>query len=167
MDNLFTLMAMGQKYLSKKGGRFYCLFVDFSKAFDTISHVKLINCLIRKGVGGNYLKLLVSMYSDLCTCVKVSENEYTKSFRCNIGTRQGCKLSPVLFSIFINDLIERLRASNINGIQVSNGVEDILALLYADDIANVSDSVRNLQAQINVLSQFCIDTGMVINLSKE
>ena len=35
IDNLFTLQAMVQKYLSKKGGRFYCLFVDFSKAFDT------------------------------------------------------------------------------------------------------------------------------------
>ena len=42
IDNLFTLMTMGQKYLSKQGGRFYCLFVDFSKAFYTISHVKLI-----------------------------------------------------------------------------------------------------------------------------
>ena len=111
-------MAVGQKYLSKKGGRFYCLFVDFSKAFDTISHVKLINCLIRKDVGSNYLKLLISMYSGLYSCFKISENENTKSFRCNIGTRQGCKLSPVLFSIFINDLIEHLRVSNINRIQV-------------------------------------------------
>lgn len=49
---------------------------------------------------------------------------------------------------------------------MSNGVEDILALLNADDIANVSDSVRNQQAQINVLSQFCSDTGLVINFSK-
>ena len=32
IDNIFTLMSMGQKYLSKKGGSFYCLFVDFSKA---------------------------------------------------------------------------------------------------------------------------------------
>ena len=49
-------------------------------------------------------------------------------------------LALFFFSIFINDLIEHLRASNINGIQVSNGVEDILTLLYADDIANVRPS---------------------------
>ena len=47
-DNIFTLMASGQKYLSKKGGRFYCIFVDFSKAFDRIDHKLLINSLIKR-----------------------------------------------------------------------------------------------------------------------
>ena len=54
VDNLFTLMAMGQKYLSKRGGRFYCLFVDFSKAFDRVNHTELINSLICKGVHGKF-----------------------------------------------------------------------------------------------------------------
>ena len=56
VDNVFTLMAMGQKYLSKRGGRFYCLFVDFSKAFDRVNHSGLINSLIRKGVHGKFFK---------------------------------------------------------------------------------------------------------------
>ena len=102
-DNIFTLMSTVQKYLSKKGGRFFCLFVDFSKAFDTINHVELINCLIRNGVHGKYLKLLIAMYSNLCTCVKVDNKTCTESFKCNIGTRQDCKLSPLLFNLFINE----------------------------------------------------------------
>ena len=36
IDNIFTLHALAQKYLSKKGGRFYCLFIDFSKTFNSI-----------------------------------------------------------------------------------------------------------------------------------
>ena len=108
VDNLFTLMSMGQKYLSKKGGRFYCLFVDFSKAFDNIDHVELMNCLIRKGVHGKYLKLLIKMYGNLCCCVKLGNGKCTDNFKCNIGTRQGCKLSPILFNLFINELIEGL-----------------------------------------------------------
>ena len=44
-NNIFTLMSLGQKYLSKKGGRFYCLFVDFSKAFDRKDHKILIIAL--------------------------------------------------------------------------------------------------------------------------
>ena len=55
-DNLFTLMSLGQKYLSKKGGRFYCLFVDFFKAFDRIDHKVLINSFIKKGVRGTKKK---------------------------------------------------------------------------------------------------------------
>ena len=41
IDNLFTLNALGQKYLSRKGGRLYCVFVDFSRAFDSIPHAHL------------------------------------------------------------------------------------------------------------------------------
>ena len=100
IDNIFTLMSMGQKYLSKKGGRFYCLFVDFSKAFDRVNHVELINSLIRKGVHGKFLNLLISMYGSLCTCIKVDNDKCTSKFKCNIGTRQGCKLSTVLLSCF-------------------------------------------------------------------
>ena len=51
-DNIFTLHAMVQKYLSKRGGRFYCLFIDFTKAFDTVDHFKLLYSLNNKGIGG-------------------------------------------------------------------------------------------------------------------
>ena len=44
IDNLFCLQSMAQKYLSKQKGRFYCLYVDFAKAFDTIDHTKLLTC---------------------------------------------------------------------------------------------------------------------------
>ena len=64
-------MSLGQKYLSKKGGRFYCLFVDFSKAFDWIDHKILINSLIKKGFYGKMLELLIAMYSNLCCCMKI------------------------------------------------------------------------------------------------
>ena len=43
---------------------------------------------------------------------------------------------------------------------------DILAILYADDMANVSDNVRSLQAQLDVIAGFCNRTGMKINMSK-
>jgi hypothetical protein len=36
MDNCFTLQAMVQKYISRPKGRLYCIFIDFSKAFDSV-----------------------------------------------------------------------------------------------------------------------------------
>ena len=63
---LFCLMTTVQKYLSKKGGRIYCLFVDILKAFDSICHKKLIKCLIRKGIGGNFLNAELACHPARC-----------------------------------------------------------------------------------------------------
>ena len=52
MDQIFTLQALVQKYLSKKGGRFYIFYVDMSKAFDRISHSCLFYRLITEGIHG-------------------------------------------------------------------------------------------------------------------
>ena len=41
IDNVFSLQALIQKYLCHSRGRFYCLFVDFRRAFDSIAHNKL------------------------------------------------------------------------------------------------------------------------------
>ena len=45
IDNIFTLQSIAQKYISKPGCRFYCLYKDFSKAFDRIQHKKLFHSL--------------------------------------------------------------------------------------------------------------------------
>ena len=55
-DNIFTVMSLGQKYLRKQGVRFYCLFVDFSQAFDRIDHKTLFISLIKNGFHGKMLK---------------------------------------------------------------------------------------------------------------
>ena len=60
-ENIFNLYAMTEKYLCRKGGRFYCAFVDFSRAFDSIGHTKLWYRLINEGVHGRIL-VLRSMY---------------------------------------------------------------------------------------------------------
>ena len=49
---------------------------------------------------------------------------------------------------------------------ITQEVEDIFAILYADNMANCSDTVRLLQSQINVIFNFCNRTGMKINLEK-
>lgn len=42
VDNIFSLSSVLQKYLSKRGGRFYCLYVDFQKAFDKVEQEQIL-----------------------------------------------------------------------------------------------------------------------------
>ncbi len=113
IDNMFTLQALVQKYLSKQGGRFYCLYVDFSKAFDRIQHDKLWESLQAKGIGGKYLRALISMYRSLSACVR-SEDGLTDYFCCNNRNASRVCEQPLLFSLFINDLATLLKRKMSN-----------------------------------------------------
>ena len=164
-DNIFTLHALAQKYLCRKGGRFYCLFIDFRKAFDSINHDKLWDALERKGINGNFLGIWKSLYSKLKSCVKVDEN-LTKYFDCTIGTRQGCVGSPKIFSLFINDLISYLESKLNQGIFVTTDINDVLTLMFADDVSCFADSVAGLKRLLNELEIFCKSVGLYINFYK-
>ena len=63
IDNAFTLMSLGQKYISKKKGHFYCIFIDFAKAFDSIDHEKLWKAFAWKNIDGKFFNMFQSVYS--------------------------------------------------------------------------------------------------------
>ena len=165
VDNIFVLHAVIQKYLSVKGGKFYCLFVDFSKAFDRVDHSFLLYKLASLGISGKMFQILRSMYSNVNSCVK-SNSRMSKYFECPVGVRQGCMLSPILFTFFIEELNNMLVNSDGMGIQLTQEYYNLFALLYADDVSIMADSIVNLQKLINVLGQFCSKWAMRVNIDK-
>ena len=167
IDNLFSLHAIIQKYLCRPRGRFFCIFIDFRRAFDSIPHSKIWDSLKRKGINenGKFLKIFHSMYSQLKSCIKVN-NSLTHLFECTIGTRQGCVSSPIIFSLFINDLVDYIRSESDSGIFITNDIEDLFALMFADDVSCFSDTVVRLQRLINLIEKFCNAVGMKLNLDK-
>ena len=124
VDNIFSLSACVQKYLSRRGGRFYCLYVDFQKAFDKIQHQKLFVSLLQKGIHGKYLAILKAVYSNLSATVRTNCEE-TSIFPCNVGTRQGDVSSPLIFALFVNDLCTLLREKSDDGIFITPDVADV------------------------------------------
>ena len=167
IDNIFSLQALVQKYLCRERGRFYCIFVDFKRAFDSIEHVNLWHSLERKGINpnGKFLGIFKSIYSQLKSCVKCKDG-LTKYFECYIGTRQGCVSSPIIFSLFINDLVSYLKNECDRGVFVTDQIEDLLALMFADDVVSFSETIIRLQHQINCIQRFCESVGMSLNLLK-
>ena len=75
-DQIFVLQSLVQKYLSRSKGRFYCLFIDFSKAFDSIPHNFLWFKLINDGIHGKILHVIKSMYQQLSSSILCAEGGY-------------------------------------------------------------------------------------------
>ena len=140
----------------------FCSYIDFSKAFVRIDRALLWSKLTKLGLHGRVLSVLKSLYTNVQCCVKVN-GTCTEYFESNCGLKQGCLLSPLLFSLYINDCV-----CYINGLQ--KGIlcdnDNVSALLYADDMVLLSDNAADLQVQLNALSDWCQQWGLSINSAK-
>ena len=87
-------------------------------------------------------------------------------FECPVGLKQGCMLSPRLFTIFISEISRVLNDKCSNGIQFLSNFDIIHHLFFADDVILVSDTVQGLQQKLNILEQQSNRLGLKINLEK-
>ena len=92
---------MVQKYLTKPGVRFYVLYIDFQKAFDTLDQFELFSCLNEKGMTGHFFRVLLSMYSNIKAHVKLGD-EITPPILCNTGVKQAVIQVHQQFSVYIS-----------------------------------------------------------------
>ena len=164
-DQAFILYSLIHKYLSKKRGKLYVAFVDLTKAFDSINRSKLWKVVSKTGIKGKLYKNLLSMYQLVKACVRTNEG-LTSFFNCPLGLKPGCLASPILFSIFINELATELENSNLRGVQLFPDLAEILLLMFADDLALISDSIIGLQRLLNILHNFCVVRDLVVNTVK-
>jgi hypothetical protein len=164
-DNIFTLYAVVQKCLNKKGRKLYAAFIDFKKAFDSVNHDLLLDAIASEGVSGTFFRALKAMYESLISCVRVN-NEFTDFFDCPCGVRQGCGLSPTLFSLFINRLAKHINETGVHGVQMLPTFLELFILLFADDVVLLSTTPGGLQAQLNSLKVCCDKLKLNVNFDK-
>ena len=164
IDHIYTLYAMIQKQFSNNR-KLYVAFIDYRKCFDSINRNALFHILESNGIKGNMLSIIKSLYLNVLASVR-NNGEYSEYFDCPVGLKQGCILSPTLFSIFMTELSRVINAEGKHGIQLLTCKAVIFHLLYADDIALVSDTPSGLQNQLNVLNAQSIRLGLEVNLNK-
>ena len=120
-----------------------CIYLDFAKAFDTVPHKRLLNKLKAYGISGELLNWIKAFLSDRTQTVKVngvsSETDPVIS-----GIPQGSVLGPILFIIFINDILDNVQSEGF---------------LFADDtkvfrsVGSKADA-EALQADIDTLEEW-------------
>src|SRR6218665_462230 len=92
------------------------------------------------------------------------DGEYSEPGKVGRGVRQGCPLSPLLFNIYIEELVREAVEDLEGGIKV--GGRGIKALRFADDQAMVAKSQKGLQAMMDRLDRTSREYGMKINIKK-
>ena len=122
--------------------------VAFEKCFDSIWHPALFYKLKDK-ISHTFWLFLVKWYKGLRAVVKW-KGQYSHIFTVTRGTRQGSILSPQLFNIFIDDLLQSLQHVKKG---VSIGYSNYSSFAYADDVTVYSSTIPDLQ----FLIQMCAD----------
>ena len=161
-DHLLALKSIVKKYVTIGKKKIYACFVDFRKAFDSVWHKGLFQKLEALGLHGKILQLVQAIYISTKCAVKYDDN-LTQFFEFTKGVRQGCPLSPLLFNLYINDLLDQVELSEST---VSLNNVNVNSLMYADDLVAISLSELELQGILNKLEEFCVVWKLEINTKK-
>jgi len=162
VDAIFILQSLVQNYLNNNK-RLYVIFVDLKRCFDTIYRNGLWCKLYSFGIQGKILRVIKDMYNKVKSCVK-SLSSYSSYFEYAIGLRQGEVMSPLLFSLFIEDLELHLQNNIDSGLQIDDIV--LILLLFADDMAILGKTPQELQNSLNLLHSYCTEWGLEVNTTK-
>ena len=149
-------------YFRRRDSNVFVAFLDFSKAFDTISHCGLFLKLIQRKVPLCFLLIIMFWYCNMEYDVKWSSAR-SDSFSVLCGTKQGGILSPDFFSIYIDDLIIILKRMGI-GCHILR--QFIACILFADDVSLIAPTRNSLQRLLNACAEYCLKFCLKFNISK-
>ena len=161
----------------------YVVFVDFSKAFDTVGRTGLWQILRKYGCPEKFTTMIEALHTGMIANVSVG-GEISESFSVTNGVKQGCVLAPTLFSIFLSAMLNEAfrdigdgvyiqsRQSadlfNIAHFRAKTKTTQILVreLLFADDSALVAHSAEEMQKIVDAFSDASKKFGLKINIKK-
>ena len=152
---LYTLRRTVDYYV-RNGSTVNVSLLDFSKAFDNVHHGVLFQRLLDVGLPAGIVKLLARWYDGTYACVRWGSC-FSACFNVTAGVRQGGVLSPVLFNVYVNSVIQRLQMSNCG---CAIGSQFLGCIMYADDLVLLSPSVCDMQKMIDI----CVDEASCLNL---
>ena len=132
-DAIFILRQLQEKHIEWNKPLFMA-FIDQEKAFDRVVRSELWKCLAERGIFGELLRAVQSLYICSQAAVRTREGE-TDWFEVKCALRQGCVLSPWLFIIFMDNIMKRAN-------QEDNSIEE---LLFTDDLVLIAEDQIRLQ----------------------
>ena len=134
-------------------------YIDYEKAFDSVEHKDLFTALRKVGINEGYVQLLEDIYTDATAKIHI-ENDVSKPINIERGVRQGDTISPKIFTAAMEDIFKKLnlqeRGLNVDG-------EKLTDLRFADDVALITTSVKDMEVQLNELNQGSKKIGLNVH----
>ena len=160
VDAIFVVRQLMEK-AKERNIPLHLNFIDFKSAFDTVWRNALWKMLLKIGVQPKYVNIIKYMYENT-KCAVTIENTLTGWFVVGVGVRQGCILSPTLFNIFLEFVMDE-----ISSLQELHLRQDLSTdVRYADDTTLISVLLEKLQFSTQELEYACKKWGLKINASK-
>ena len=157
---IFILRTLIERALEIQKDVYLC-FIDYTKAFDRVRHDEIIKELTKLKIDGKDLRIIKNMYWEQTAAMRV-EGEISAFQKIKRGVRQGCVLSPDLFSLYSEIIMRNIEGQP--GIRV--GGHNINNLRYADDTVLISENEKDLQQLLNIVESKSKEKGLELNSKK-
>jgi hypothetical protein len=161
-DALFALDAVVRPRVQR--GELTCLaFIDWSKAYDRVMHHAFLARLAHKGVSGKMWRLIDALYQRCSARVSLG-GCLSSSLPVYSGVAQGCPLSPFLYAVFVDGMLESVQ-TECAAFGVRAGQGPVLQA-YADDQAAASSTPIGLQRILDAMKWYGDTWGCCANTDK-
>jgi len=160
-DNLVILnYCVEESFRMKKD--LYVAAVDFSKAFDSVDRIRMIEVLKKFKIDSMLIDQIVKIYNGDTTTISIREGlEETFSITC--GIRQGCTASAFLFKLITYEIMEELDRKS-DGFQ--NDTFKLTSLFFADDGLIMTNTMEDLVSSLEIMIEKSRYYGLDLNRRK-
>jgi len=143
----------------------FLLFIDYEKAYDNVNRGKLWEIMDNK-IPNYLLNTIKCIYRNTKVRIKFNDGNFSEPIYTKRGVRQGCVLSPVLFNIYINKIIQEFKLVIKKGIPLNNR-KILNTILYADYQILMATSEDELQTMAYHLKLIAGKYKMTISSTKQ
>lgn len=139
--------------------RLYSVFLDITKAYDSVPHIKIVERLRDAGIPEYLIRIIVDLLSNRTTTI------YGRSIPVGRGVPQGDPLSPLLFILFLHPLSKKLEECGVKGAELPGGLI-LRDLEYADDINLMSETAEGMNTMLDVCVDWAGIEGLEFSVEK-
>jgi hypothetical protein len=163
VDNLFVVQQLIEKRTSV-GEETHLALIGLEKAYDSVPRCRLWEILTEISIDPESVEVIMEIYDNNIAYVQHG-NTLLQPIVPTKGLRQGCSLSPVLFNIYIEQVLKVWKL-NCQGMGIPVNDRYLFTLNYADDQAVIAQDQLDLEFMLRRLQNAYESWGLTLNLKK-